>query len=359
MGDCQIGNYTAGVSLVEGEERDYPRQAYLVETDTVTEPFKDPIETETPESPHIVASPTSLPDSKPPACHAEELEDSDTSGARSTSSDSTAPLSPDHPLTRTLPTHTPTRSSFHRKTARMIVRTPPVMSPGHSARVTKAMALSDLAFRKRIGLLVTLFILYSLRTFSTEKGLGLDDEGHGLDDEGHGLDDEGRSVESYGLGLEEEEEAVPKGHRRAILVVEAATSEPLGLWYGALRHRELAAVEDQIDLEDGRTYIDVPAYLPSAPPIETPPSPEWSSGSLHVSPTPSTVPSPISSPMISLTIPSPIALPVATLRGHAVTFGALWRLMLALEAWQAAMQCELQEIRGHVTALEQERDRKE
>ncbi|GKG55740.1 hypothetical protein Tco_0574634, partial [Tanacetum coccineum] len=74
---------------------------------------KDPIETETPESPHIVASPTSLPDSKPSACHAEELEDSDTSGTRSTSSDSTAPLSPDHPLTRTSPTPTPTRASFH------------------------------------------------------------------------------------------------------------------------------------------------------------------------------------------------------------------------------------------------------
>ncbi|GKB26899.1 hypothetical protein Tco_0866300 [Tanacetum coccineum] len=119
------------------------RHACLVETDTESEPFEDPVETETPESPHTVASPTPLPDSTPPACHAKELEDSDTSGARSTSSDSTAPLSPDHPLTRTSPTPTPTRASFYRRTARMTVRAQPVMSPSHSARVTEAMALSD------------------------------------------------------------------------------------------------------------------------------------------------------------------------------------------------------------------------
>ncbi|GJZ59715.1 hypothetical protein Tco_0615531 [Tanacetum coccineum] len=64
-----------------------------------------------------------------------------------------------------------------------------------------------------------------------------------------------------------------------------------------------------IDLEDGRAYIDVPAYPPPTPPIQTPLSPEWSSGSLPVSPAPSTVPLPISSPMIPLTVPSPVASP--------------------------------------------------
>nr|GFD16934.1 hypothetical protein [Tanacetum cinerariifolium] len=77
--------------------------------------------------------------STPPACHAEESEDSDTSGATSTSSDSTASLSPDHPLTRTSPNLTPTRASFHRRTTRMTLRAQPVMSPGHSARVTEVM----------------------------------------------------------------------------------------------------------------------------------------------------------------------------------------------------------------------------
>ncbi|GKB77517.1 hypothetical protein Tco_0944412, partial [Tanacetum coccineum] len=65
-----------------------------------------------------------------------------------------------------------------------------------------------------------------------------------------------------------------------------------------------------IDPEDGIAYIDVPAY---APPAQTPPSPNWSSGLLLVSPAPSAVSSLISSPMISLTVPLPIASPVTTL----------------------------------------------
>ncbi|GKG48065.1 hypothetical protein Tco_0509950, partial [Tanacetum coccineum] len=57
-------------------------------------------------------------------------------------------MSPDHLLTRTSPTLTPTRASFHRRTACMTVRAQPVMSPGHSARVAEEMALSDPALRK-------------------------------------------------------------------------------------------------------------------------------------------------------------------------------------------------------------------
>nr|GFD55023.1 hypothetical protein [Tanacetum cinerariifolium] len=49
-------------------------------------------------------------------------------------------------------------------------------------------------------------------------------------------------------------------------------------------------------------YIDIPTYPPLA---KTPPSPEWSFGSYPVSPTPSVVLSPMSSPIISLTVPSP------------------------------------------------------
>nr|GFB57957.1 hypothetical protein [Tanacetum cinerariifolium] len=55
------------------------RKACLVETDTEFETYEDPIDIETLESPHTVASPTPLSDSTPPACHAEESEDSDTS----------------------------------------------------------------------------------------------------------------------------------------------------------------------------------------------------------------------------------------------------------------------------------------
>ncbi|GKC98069.1 hypothetical protein Tco_1168344 [Tanacetum coccineum] len=181
------------------------------------------------------------------------------------------------------------------------------------------------------------------------------------------------------------------GQQRVVPVADAVICEPLGLGYGALRRRESAVKEDQvhstfevgqgsrsvpepegpervstfskptlttwIDLEDGRTYIDVPAYVPPELPVQTPPSPEWSFGLLLVSPAPSTGPSPIPSPLISLTIPSPIASPVATPTATisvdedqfleryrfrslereqektAMTFRALWMPALALEAW--------------------------
>ncbi|GKE63836.1 hypothetical protein Tco_1514203 [Tanacetum coccineum] len=105
--------------------------------------------------------------------------------------------------------------------------------------------------------------------------------------------------------------------------------------------------------------------------------PEWTSGSLPISPSPSNDPSPISSPMTPLTIPSPVATPAAvetegfvtelgaqvqmdirelfarsgavkeeilsqryrfrSLKYEqervAVTFGAIWRPVLTLEAW--------------------------
>ncbi|GJS44026.1 hypothetical protein Tco_0569069 [Tanacetum coccineum] len=65
----------------------------------------------------------------------------------------------------------------------------------------------------------------------------------------------------------------------------------------------------RIDPEDGIAYIDVPAYPLPAPPVQTPPSPEWSCGLLPISPAHSIVSSPISSPMIPLTVPSPIDSP--------------------------------------------------
>ncbi|GKB95749.1 hypothetical protein Tco_0981886, partial [Tanacetum coccineum] len=195
--------------------------------------------------------------------------------------------------------------------------------------------------------------------------------------------------------------------------------------YGALRHQELALKEDHVystfevrqgsgsapeserpgrvsasrqptlttwtDPEDGMVYIDVPAYPLPALPIQTPPSPEWTSGSLPISSSPSVVPSPISSPMIPLTVPSPVATPAIAktegfltklgaqveiqgglIRDHAVrleelspalfkrsleyeqervavTFGAIWRPVLALEPWagQTDAKMMLLRVRNH------------
>ncbi|GKF93661.1 hypothetical protein Tco_0283361, partial [Tanacetum coccineum] len=70
-------------------------------------------------------------------------------------------------------------------------------------------------------------------------------------------------------------------------------------------------------------YIDIPDYPPPAPPVQTPPSPEWTSGSFPISPSHSDVPSPISSPMVPLTVPSPVATPAtAETEGFLTELGA-------------------------------------
>ncbi|GKA47552.1 hypothetical protein Tco_0740435, partial [Tanacetum coccineum] len=191
------------------------------------------------------------------------------------------------------------------------------------------------------------------------EGPDIDDEGYGLDDESRGIDDEGHSIESDGLGLEEEEEeeVVPGGQQQAASVVGTTVSAPLGLGYGGLRSRELALEDGDVystfeaeqgsgpapkseipemvslfrqptlttwtDPEDDMIYIDISDYPPPAPPVQTPPSPEWTSGLLPISLSHSDIPSPISSPIIPLIVPSPVATPAtAETEGFLTKLGA-------------------------------------
>nr|GEV08013.1 hypothetical protein [Tanacetum cinerariifolium] len=342
------------------------RQAYLVKT-------------ETPESPHTVASPTLLPDSKalpnstPPTRHDEDLVDSDTSDARSTPSDSTAPLSPDHPLSHASPTLVP----ILRRTAFIAVRVSPAMSPGLSASIKEVAAMSDSMFRKRFRSFyesspsssppdLPLRKRYrgtselveddeeedddEVEDEEVEESLDSDSESEEAKDEGPTAKDEDPTVGDAGLTTRDEgsgmrveslslgrDEVVPECQQRTAPVMETAIGEPLELGYGALRRREIALGEGRmpsvfeicqssrsipkpkrpervsafrqptlttwIDLEDGITYIDVPAYPPPASPVQTSPSLEWSSGSLFVFQVPFIAPLPISSPMIPLTVP--------------------------------------------------------
>nr|GFB17257.1 hypothetical protein [Tanacetum cinerariifolium] len=265
-------------------------------TDTESEPFEDP-ESETHESSQIVA---------PPTCYVEESKGSGTFGARAMSSDSTTPLSPDHPLTHTTPVLFP----ILRRTTRISVRVPPVMSNSLSDSITKVAAMPDSAFRKRFRTsydsspspTVPVWKRYrgtselilgadseeidGSSDFDRESGeaedegptaevedptagdeglatgvegpgvddesyglndesYGLDDENHGVDDKSRGLDDEGRGLESDGFGLGDEE-AVREGQQQGALVVRTTVSTTLGLGYGSLRRQELALEEDRI-----------------------------------------------------------------------------------------------------------------
>ncbi|GKD26581.1 hypothetical protein Tco_1232795 [Tanacetum coccineum] len=282
------------------------RRAYLDGTDTESEPLEDHIDTKTPESPLAIAPPIPLSKSTPPV------------------------LVP-----------------ILRRTACMVVRVPHAISSGHSTDMAEVVAMPESAFRTRLrssyesSPSVSPPDLPSRNRYcgtselvedseedndeedeeieesmdsdsvsedaedegptaededpaAEDEGLttgvegpGMDDKGYGLDDESRGIDDEGHSVKNDGLGL----------------------------GYGALRRRELALEEGDVystfetDPEDGMIYIDIPDYPPLAPPVQTPPSPEWTSGSLPISPSHSDVPSPISSPTVPLTVPSPVATP--------------------------------------------------
>nr|GFA18182.1 hypothetical protein [Tanacetum cinerariifolium] len=254
--------------------------------------------------------------------------------------DSTAPLSPDHPLTH------------------------PTLPSSMSARIVEAADLSPSSFYKRYR--------SSYETPSPSSSLTLL---------------VGRDIE----GLDEE------GQQLAILVVNTATNEPLGLGYRAARRHALKSTEEitpstyeagqsfrsvleqegverisafkqptlvtRVDPEDDRVYTDILTYAPPAAPVQTLPSSEWLLGSLPVSPS-------------SLVIPSPIASPVATpaqdlrelyTRSGAVkdeifskryrfrslvrekeratmTFRAIWRSVLDLKAWSGQTDAQREDM---------------
>ncbi|GJU91008.1 hypothetical protein Tco_1303431 [Tanacetum coccineum] len=289
------------------------------------------------------------------------------------------------------------------RTARMDVRVPHAMSSGLSAGMAEVAAMSESMFRKseEDDDEEDEEIEERMDSDSVSKdaedegptakdedpaaeddgltagveGPSMDDEGYGLDDESCGINDKGHSIESDGLGLEEEDETVPGGQHQVAPVVGMTMSAPLELGYGALRRRELALEEADVyttfevghgsgsapeskkservsafrqltlitwtDPEDGMIYIDIPDYPPLAPPLQTQPSPEWTSFSLPISLSHSDVPSPISSPIIPLTVPYLIATPAAV-----ETEGFLTKLGAQVE-----MQGEL--IRDHAVRLEE------
>nr|GEU94757.1 hypothetical protein [Tanacetum cinerariifolium] len=166
----------------------------------------------------------------------QESKGSGTFGTTSTSSDSTVPLSPDHPLTHA----TPALVLILRRTVRMAVRVLPAMSPGLSVGIAEVATMSDSAFRKSEedeeveesfdldseskGVEDEGYTAEDEDPAAGDEGLvagvegpgvddksyGLDDESHSVDDESRGLDDEGYSVESDGFGLGEKD-VVPEG----------------------------------------------------------------------------------------------------------------------------------------------------
>ncbi|GJY54879.1 hypothetical protein Tco_0446543 [Tanacetum coccineum] len=329
-------------------------QAYTpIAMDIKFEPFEDPIKTEETQPLSPRAAPLS-PDYTPASPdytfdtpHSDEdSEPIKASETRTTSPlGSTSPLSPDHLLTQTSPTSTPSRAFYYRSTAGMAVRTQPTLSPRISARVIEAMALSPSSFRKRhISSYETPSSLASpasslipplqKRYRGTSEPI-LDTKTNGDESKVEGTGSESEDSEDEGLDSKIKEAASKDQQQQAVPVEDTTADELLGLGYRAARRHALELVEDPapnmfevgqsfrsvpdqqrvdetptpriptrptwVDLEDVTVYIDIEF---DAPPVralvQTQASPEWTSGSLPISPA-------------SVTVPSPVSLPVTTL----------------------------------------------
>ncbi|GJZ62416.1 hypothetical protein Tco_0618553 [Tanacetum coccineum] len=245
------------------------RQAYLDGTDTKSEPFEDPIETETLESPHTIAPPTSL--------------------FESTSS---------------------TLVLILRKTARMDVRVPPEMSSGLSASMAVVAAMSEFAFYKRFrssyesspsssppNLLsrkryqgTSELVEEDEEDEEIEKILDsnnvsedAEDDGPIVEDEDPAAGDEGLAAGDEGLG-----DAIPEGQQRAVSVRGQPSELALGLGMG---------YETRVLAFEGASPVRTPSLTRVV---------VWVHFRFSA---PSIVPSPISSPMIPLTVPFLVATP--------------------------------------------------
>ncbi|GKD86308.1 hypothetical protein Tco_1357462 [Tanacetum coccineum] len=273
------------------------RQAYTpISTDIESEPFKDPIETEKTQSLSPRAAPLSpdytptSPDYTLDTPHTdEESEPMEASETRTASpSDSTSPISLNHPLTQTSPTPTPSQAFYYRSTVRMAVHTQPTLLLGYSAKFTKAMTLSPSSFHKKYW-------------GTSEPILDTETEVDELNAKGTGSKSEESEDEGPGLGTKEA--TSEDQQHQAVLVEDIAANEPLGLGYKVARRRALELAEGpvpstfEVDLEDDTVYLDIEFDPPARAPVQTLASPEWSFGSLIVSPASLTVPSPVASPV--------------------------------------------------------------
>ncbi|GJX56994.1 hypothetical protein Tco_0286891 [Tanacetum coccineum] len=170
----------------------------------------------------------------------EPLDTRTTSSHSSASSDSTTPLSPNHPLTQVID---------------------PLRDIPHSSSRPSV-------WKRYIGTSELI-----LETDSERDELGEEDT--------------------------EEDKSSDTDDNRERLVVDTAASVPLGLGYRAARHRALESTKEitHSTYEVGQSSRSVAEQEGAE---RTPPSPEWSLGSLPVLPSSPVVPSPIASPVATL-----------------------------------------------------------
>ncbi|GJU28740.1 hypothetical protein Tco_1167361 [Tanacetum coccineum] len=268
--------------------------------------------------------------STPPTRHAEESKDSDTLGARSTPSNFTAPLSPDHPLTHASPTLVP----FLRRTARMVVRVLLAISPSLSARIAEVAAMSDSAFRKRFRSSYESSPSSSPPDLPSRKRYRSTSE-LVKDDEEEDNEDEDEEVEESSESDSKSEDAEDKG---PIVEDKGPATGDEGLAAG-----EEGPGLGLMGVETPGDSIEKEGQMPSISEVA-----------------PSIVPLPISSPMISLTVPSLVAPPAMTeARGFLTKLGAQVEMQGGLihDHMSGAVRDEIFSQRYRLRSLEHEQER--
>ncbi|GKB01771.1 hypothetical protein Tco_0829815 [Tanacetum coccineum] len=235
----------------------------------------DPIETEDHQSLPISSAPIPSPDYTPATPHSdEESEPMEAFETRiALPSNSTSPLSPDHPLIQTSPTPTPYQAFYYSSNARM------AMHPSSSASPASS---SILPLRKRYQ--------GTFKPILDTKTKGNESEAEGTDLKSEESEDEGPDSES--------KEAVSEDQQQQAVLVKDTAIQPVQQTADETTTHRLPVRTTWEDLVDGTIYTDIEFVMPSIhAPVQTPASPEWSSGSLLVSPTSWIVPSPVSSPV--------------------------------------------------------------
>nr|GEU74443.1 hypothetical protein [Tanacetum cinerariifolium] len=274
----------------------------------------------------------------------EELEPVEAYETRTASpSDSTSPLSPNHPLIQTSPTPTPSRASYYCSTAHMIVHTQPTMSFDYSAKLTKAMTLSPSSFRKRYipscdtptsssspPVVSSTLPPQNLYQGTSEPIADIDTESEESEDE---------SIDS------KIEEAVSEDQQQAVLVEGTTIDEPLGL--EDITHSTFQVGQRSRSVSDQQVADETPTPRLLVRPTWADPEDA------------------------SLTVPSPVPLLVTTptanidvdeeefLEGFGRDITELLARSRAVRDENVATQRELQELKDCVTTLDQERSRKE
>nr|GEX78736.1 hypothetical protein [Tanacetum cinerariifolium] len=239
-------------------------------------------------------------------------------------SDSTLPLSLNRLITQTSPTLTPSRSFYYRSTRYRSSYETPSSSPSPTSSPT-------LLIQKR---------------YRGTSELILDTDTEDDESEAEGTDSGSEESKDEGLGyrvarcrtLELAEDPVPSMFE----VGQSSRSVP-----NQQRADETPRIPTHptwVDPEDNIVYQDIKIDPRSCAPVQTPASPELSSDSLPVSPTP-------------LTIPSPVASPVTIL---AATIAARYedqRKRHVLRMQHAANERKMQGLRERVAMLKRRVDR--